>query len=100
MNALLHSADSLQITSDTLKDTRHYTNVLFNCMRGGIFDNNYQIDIYDYCTYLQTVNKHVYHQIKPILQEIPAKISLFELKELIEQTHHKDAIRLTISIYH
>ena len=96
LNALLHSADSLQITSDTLKDTRHYTNVLFNCMRGGIFDNNYQIDIHDYCTYLQTVNKHVYLQIKAILQEIPAKISLFELIELIEQTHHKDAIRLTI----
>lgn len=37
---LVASADGLQSTDDNLKDARHYSNVLFNIMRGGIFDDN------------------------------------------------------------
>ncbi|MFY7811351.1 MAG: hypothetical protein ACOVQ2_06445, partial [Flavobacterium sp.] len=42
--ALNATADGLQFTADHKKDTRHFANVLFNSMRGGIFDDNYQID--------------------------------------------------------
>jgi len=34
---LVASADGLQFTADQLSDTRHFSNVLFNIMRGGYF---------------------------------------------------------------
>ena len=37
------ASDGLQLTSDNFIDTRHFANTLFNIMRGGIFDHNYQI---------------------------------------------------------
>lgn len=42
------ASDAIQVTSDNLKDTRHFANTLFNIMRGGIFDNNYQIEKWDF----------------------------------------------------
>ena len=41
------SADALQLTGDKQRDTRHFANTLFNIMRGGIFDDNYQIEKWD-----------------------------------------------------
>ena len=54
--ALNATADGLQFTADKRKDTRHFSNVLFNIMRGGIFDNNYQIDKNDFSAYLKRAN--------------------------------------------
>ena len=35
---IVASADGLQTTEDTLICSRHYSNTLFNVMRGGFFD--------------------------------------------------------------
>ncbi len=48
--ALNAAADGLQMSADHRKDTRHFSNVLFNIMRGGIFDDNYQIEKWDFNT--------------------------------------------------
>ena len=53
------ASDAIQITSDNLKDTRHFANTLFNIMRGGIFDNNYQIEKWDFKNYLEQANTKV-----------------------------------------
>jgi len=50
------ASDAIQVTSDNLKDTRHFANTLFNIMRGGIFDNNYQIEKWDFKNYLEHAN--------------------------------------------
>ncbi len=47
------SADGLEKTADSLNDSRHFANVLFNIMRGGIFDNHYNIEKWDFSLYLQ-----------------------------------------------
>jgi hypothetical protein len=44
LRALVAAADGLQQTADRMTTARHYTNVLFNIMRGGIFDDGYGID--------------------------------------------------------
>src|SRR5690606_24873787 len=56
---LVASADGLQFTADKLNDSRHFSNVLFNIMRGGIFDDNYQIKKADFMDYLAKANKKV-----------------------------------------
>ena len=61
--ALNASSDALQKTSDKLRDTRHFSNTLFNIMRGGIFDHNYQIEKSDFRNYIQKANSLVYQSI-------------------------------------
>ena len=54
---LIASADGLQASADPLQDSRHLSNVLFNVMRGGIFDENYAIGKEDFLTYLEKANR-------------------------------------------
>jgi hypothetical protein len=47
----------MQLTADKLKDARHFSNVLFNIMRGGTFDHHYQIEKNDFVSYLYKASK-------------------------------------------
>ena len=46
--ALVGASDGLQLGDNTLRNTRHFANTLFNIMRGGIFDDNYSIEKSDF----------------------------------------------------
>ena len=76
------TADGLQLTNDELVTTRHYANVLFNCMRGGIFDDNYQIDKGDFINYLKKANSKLYDEKEILFKNFPAVFSLNKLREL------------------
>lgn len=80
--ALNASADGLQHTADPLNDARHFSNVLFNIMRGGIFDFNYQIEREDFSLFVQNANKKVFGKYKTLIDELPDEFSLFELQSL------------------
>lgn len=88
------SSDALQYTADELKDTRHFSNVLFNIMRGGIFDNNYQIEKWDFSKYLQKANKNVFENTKTYLDKLPEIFSVSELKKIVQESANADFIRL------
>ena len=88
---LAGAADAMQLTNDDLVNTRHFANTLFNIMRGGIFDNNYQIEKWDLCNYLSKANATVYKNAQDILAALPDKLSLSQLKEL---AHQSDDIHL------
>lgn len=78
------SADGLQYTADDKGSTRHFSNVLFNIMRGGIFDHNYQIEKTDFLRYLQQANRQVFSQHESDLKALPEQFSVFELKKFLE----------------
>ena len=88
------SADALQFTNDTRKDSRHFSNVLFNIMRGGIFDDNYSIEKKDLYQYLAKANFTIYEKNKDALKSLPENISLSELKKIIEKSEDFDFKRL------
>lgn len=88
------SADALQFTADDLQDTRHFSNVLFNIMRGGIFDFNYQIEKWDFKNYLQKANHKVYEETALLIQQLPEKFSLFELRIVVEKSGNINFERL------
>lgn len=94
LQELTGAADSFQYTADDLKDTRHYSNVLFNIMRGGIFDNNYQIEKWDFSNYLYKANRQVFEAVATLLNQLQETFSLFELKAIAEQSNDADFIRL------
>ena len=43
-------------------------------MRGGIFDDNYQIEKADFVSYIETLNKKVYRHKEAVLNALPALI--------------------------
>jgi len=89
-------SDGLQLTADKLRDTRHFSNTLFNIMRGGIFDHNYQIEKWDLKYYLEQANKEIYQKNKEALDTLPEAFNFFELKKLVSESGDKDFKRLCI----
>jgi hypothetical protein len=94
LKKLVASADGLQFTKDDLRDSRHFSNTLFNIMRGGIFDDNYTIEKWDFSKYLEKANQNIFNHSKGILNNLPEKFSLFELNESLKNTEDADFIRL------
>ena len=92
--ALSAASDGLQLTDDTLKDSRHFSNTLFNIMRGGIFDNNYQIEKWDFSTYLKNANRKVFQNSTTVLGPLPETFSLNALKKVINNSDDPDFKRL------
>jgi len=90
------AADALQLTSDNRRDTRHFSNVLFNIMRGGIFDQNYQIEKWDFAHYLSKANKAVFEKTQTILEGLPEVFTLSTLKELAHRSEDAHFTRLCL----
>lgn len=79
---LAGAADGLQLTADQLKNVRHFSNTLFNIMRGGIFDNNYQIEKSDFYQYINKANTTVFKNSQAQLKALPELFTLSELHTL------------------
>jgi hypothetical protein len=91
---LVGGADGLQLTADHLKDTRHFSNVLFNIMRGGTFDDNYQIEKADFVGYLQAANREVVSRNQSFIPGLEEVFSQATLQERLLQSADADLIRL------
>ena len=92
--ALTASSDGLQITQDELTNTRHFSNTLFNIMRGGIFDDGYTIEKQDIIKYFEKANKSVFKTNQDLLHSLPEYLSLEELKNIAESNEDSNFKRL------
>jgi hypothetical protein len=93
---LVAAADGIQNTADKLIDTRHFSNVMFNIMRGGIFDDNYQIKKSDFVGYLARANKKVFARSQEFIRTLDDIFSQSTLKEILAKSEDADLIRLSI----
>ncbi len=93
---LVASSDGLQLSNDKLINTRHFSNTLFNIMRGGIFDHNYTIEKDDFVTYVSKANKQLFADKKEFLAKLPEKFTLDFIKELADKDANKDFKRLCL----
>jgi len=90
------AADALQLSKDRLRDTRHFSNSLFNIMRGGIFDANYQIEQQDFAKYIAQANKEVAAACSEILEKLPEAFSLSKLLEVSSSSGNQAFRRLCL----
>ena len=79
---LISCSDGIQKTQDRNRNLRHFSNTLFNIMRGGIFDHNYQINKNDFLGYLNKANKKVYKKYSAIIDALPANFHFSKLYKL------------------
>lgn len=94
LNELNASSDGIQLSADVYRDTRHFSNTLFNIMRGGIFDFNYQIEKWDLLNYFAAANKTVYEKHIKLLESLAETFSVFELENISAQIEDKNFKRL------
>ncbi|MCK0110003.1 hypothetical protein MWU58_11910 [Flavobacteriaceae bacterium S0825] len=90
------SSDGIQLTEDKFRDTRHFSNTLFNIMRGGIFDDNYQIEKSDFKNYISKANKKVARNNEVIINKLPEAFTLFMLHDLANNSNDPNFRRLCL----
>ena len=90
------ASDAIQKSANVLRDTRHFSNTLFNIMRGGIFDNSYQIEKWDFKNYLENANKKVAFKSESILDNLPEEFSLSEIQEVAYNSNNENFRRLCL----
>jgi len=94
LKKLVGMADGFQVTEDQLSTGRHYTNVLFNIMRGGIFEDQYQIESRDFYEYVKLINTGLSQRFADFFSGLPDLIIYRDLIEKAQQTGNADLIRI------
>ncbi|MFT6700054.1 MAG: hypothetical protein ACJAVD_001564, partial [Porticoccaceae bacterium] len=92
--ALTGAADGLQVTNDPLVSTRHFANTLFNLMRGGTFDDDYNIEKQDFIKYIAKANKKVLKKKEELLNALPELFKLSTILAIAEKDEDKNFKRL------
>lgn len=94
LKRIVANADGLQMGNDELSCARHFSNTMFNVMRGGIFTSNYTLDKKDFVLFTGQINKEISAKYKNWLDQVPEKISYIELIRRAESTSDFDLIRI------
>ncbi|MCX6307922.1 MAG: hypothetical protein NTY32_03490, partial [Bacteroidia bacterium] len=94
LKALVAQADGIQQTADENGMARHFSNVLFNIMRGGIYGDNYLIDGSLFRKHVQHFNKRCWEKHSDLFSSLSETIEYSELGKLIEQQNDANLIRL------
>ena len=95
LESYLRDADGMQSTANATADAHHYSNVLFNCMRGGIFPHGYTIVIAEFLRALHRRNRALYDQFHSAIEKRGPTCSIHALHESIRQLNDTNLTRLT-----
>lgn len=79
LTKIVAQADGLQLTENKLNTARHFSNVLFNIMRGGIFNDSYNVEKKDFISFIEKANPYVINAHKSFFEKLEDKISNTEL---------------------
>lgn len=94
LKQIVASADGLQTSNEQLGSARHFSNTMFNVMRGGIFTDNYAIDAADFALFVKQTNTKQADKHAAFLSTLPEQISYKQLIESIEAVADADLTRI------
>ncbi len=95
LTGLVGKADGIQHTGDRMKSMRHYSNALFNIMRGGIFPYGYRVPLRDLADFLKERNSEVFgRNHRWLSSEDNGFMGYSELLDLAGQSGDADFLRL------
>ena len=94
LKKIVAKADGLQQTADELCVARHYANVLFNVMRGGIFEEDYRIETKDWAEYIHSMNNLLFETNKKHFEALPAEMEYSQLQKADWISANPDLTRL------
>jgi len=95
LKKMVANADGFQVTNTPLCSARHYSNTLYNIMRGGVFANNYTVERHDFKLYVGQINKRAAKKHHLWLDSLPVQVSYTDLLAMAEKFDDADLTRIT-----
>lgn len=93
--AIMAAGDGFQLTAEENVSVHHYANAQFNILRGGIFDNQYQISSADFRGSLGQLNAKVSERHRDLLESLPAQVHVSTLLTTLAQAQDPQLTRLS-----
>ncbi len=97
LQKIVASADGIQVSQNQLASAHHFSNTLFNVMRGGVFANQYWIDKADLLEFLETHQRGIVRQYADFLDSLPARLLLDDLKRRAAEQESPTLSRLLLT---
>ena len=94
LKRIVANADGLQTSNEKLGSARHFSNTMFNVMRGGVFNDNYRVESHDFSLFVKQCNTTLADKYSHFLNALPVSIDYTELRQQIAQTEDADLIRI------
>ncbi|MBE0685618.1 MAG: hypothetical protein IH585_06425, partial [Anaerolineaceae bacterium] len=94
LEKIVASADGLQLSANVLRSSHHFSNVMFNLMRGGTFADQYWIDCADFSDFVSTHHHQLHKTHSEFLEKLPAKILVWDLHTRLKTQNSTDLTRL------
>ena len=91
---IMASADGFQLTAEETVTAHHYANVLFNTLRGGIFDDQYNVSAQDLRQYIRHFNREVYAGNEEFLDGLPERLDFNALRTAVKKQDDPQLTRL------
>ncbi len=76
---IMASGDGFQLTNEENVTAHHYANVLFNILRGGVFDEQYTVSSRDFVASVKLFNRTAYECNSNLLDSLPNKLQFRDL---------------------
>lgn len=74
LQRIVATADGLQGTARSLGCVRHYSNTLFNIMRGGVFHDGYKLAAHDLLAFVQNANAEIAARHAAFFRRLPKTV--------------------------
>jgi len=82
---IVGAADGFQLADEEIVTAHHYANVLFNVLRGGIFDDQYRVATADFAKNVAFFNSRVHVRHRELLNGLPATMTSGQLLATVQQ---------------
>ena len=93
---IMAAADGFQAAAEERVSVHHYANVLFNVMRGGIFDDQYLVSMRDFRRTIRQFNAPVFERNREVLHNLPDRLRFDKLQAAVEERGDRQLQRLTL----
>ena len=80
---IMAAGDGLQVSGQEEVTTHHHANVLFNILRGGIFDDAYNVSARDFSQTIRHFNRSVHASNESFLDSLPDTLNFNQLASMV-----------------
>jgi hypothetical protein len=91
---IMAAGDGFQVSAQEAVSTHHYANVLFNILRGGIFDDQYNVSSRDFSQSVHHFNRSVHARNEALLGSLPETINYDQLVSTVRSNGDPQLERL------
>jgi len=93
---IIARGDGFQAAAEENVAAHHYANVLFNILRGGVFDDQYRVSSQDFRGNIRNFNRGLYQRHLGMLEALPGKLDFTQLLLLVKKQDDLQLERLCL----